>query len=62
MPPLQTAYASQSKQGILVPPLNFAHILPGVYRSGHPNAKNFPFMDTLGLKSIMYVLLALLLR
>ncbi|ORY79717.1 tyrosine phosphatase family-domain-containing protein [Leucosporidium creatinivorum] len=55
MPPLQTAYASQSKAGILVPPLNFAHILPGVYRSGHPNAKNFPFMDTLGLKSIMYL-------
>lgn len=58
---------------ILVPPLNFAMILPGaselaaatrrleadpacpagVYRSGHPNLKNFPFMDTLHLRSIM---------
>ena len=66
----------------VVPPLNFAMILPGeglhnldlgngasrivadqtaafwligvgVYRSGHPNVKNFPFMDTLNLRSIM---------
>lgn len=37
--------------------------IAGVYRCGHPNTKNFPFMDTLGLKSIMYacnVLLSLL--
>ncbi|KDE06985.1 hypothetical protein MVLG_02723 [Microbotryum lychnidis-dioicae p1A1 Lamole] len=40
---------------ILVPPLNFAMILKGVYRSGHPNLKNFAFMETLKLRSIMYL-------
>ena len=32
MPPLHTAYASQAKGQILVPPLNFALILPGPFR------------------------------
>ncbi|KAJ3031369.1 hypothetical protein HDV00_008369 [Rhizophlyctis rosea] len=40
---------------ILVPPLNFAMVAPGVYRSGYPNKKNFPFLQKLGLKSIMYL-------
>ncbi|KAJ3185812.1 hypothetical protein HDU85_001181 [Gaertneriomyces sp. JEL0708] len=39
----------------LVPPLNFAMVAPGVYRSGYPNRKNFPFLQKLGLKSIMYL-------
>ncbi|KAI8394159.1 tyrosine phosphatase family-domain-containing protein [Radiomyces spectabilis] len=38
----------------LVPPLNFAMIAPGVYRSGHPNKQNFSFLRKLGLKTIMY--------
>ena len=38
----------------LVPPLNFAMVSPGVYRSGYPNKKNFPFLKKLGLKSLMY--------
>ena len=38
---------------VLVPPLNFAMVAPGVYRSGYPNKKNFPFLRKLGLKSIM---------
>ncbi|KAM0792539.1 hypothetical protein ACM66B_005208 [Microbotryomycetes sp. NB124-2] len=37
------------------PPLNFCMVLPGVYRSGHPNDKNFAFMDKLNLRSIMYL-------
>jgi tyrosine-protein phosphatase SIW14 len=37
----------------LVPPLNFAMIAPGVYRSGHPNKQNFAFLRKLGLKTIM---------
>lgn len=64
-----TAFSSSTD--ILVPPLNFALLLPGpspllpriprpnlssgVYRSGHPNKKNFSFMETLNLKSIMSV-------
>ncbi|KAL8281360.1 hypothetical protein RQP46_006394 [Phenoliferia psychrophenolica] len=35
---------------VLVPPLNFATVERGVHRSGFPNKKNFPFMDTLNLR------------
>lgn len=37
----------------VVPPINFALVVPGVYRSGHPNKKNYSFLRTLGLKGIM---------
>lgn len=37
----------------LVPPLNFAMVSKGVYRSGYPNKKNFPFLKRLGLRSIV---------
>lgn len=40
---------------VLVPPINFALVSPGVYRSGHPNRKNFPFLLGLSLKTIIYV-------
>ncbi|GAA94466.1 uncharacterized protein L969DRAFT_97328 [Mixia osmundae IAM 14324] len=39
----------------LVPPLNFGLVVAGVFRSGHPNRQNFEFLDTLGLRSIMYL-------
>ncbi|KAI8845416.1 tyrosine phosphatase family-domain-containing protein [Chytridium lagenaria] len=39
----------------LVPPLNFAMVSPGVYRSGYPNKKNFPFLKGLQLRCVMYV-------
>ncbi|KAJ3290747.1 hypothetical protein HDU76_007365, partial [Blyttiomyces sp. JEL0837] len=39
----------------VVPPLNFAMVAQGVYRSGYPNKKNFPFLKNLKLKTIMYV-------
>ncbi|CAO3627862.1 unnamed protein product [Mucor hiemalis] len=38
----------------LVPPLNFAMIASGLYRSGHPNKQNFAFLRKLKLKTIMY--------
>ncbi|KAF9926431.1 hypothetical protein FBU30_003996 [Linnemannia zychae] len=43
----------ESANAVLVPPLNFAMVAPGVYRSGHPNKHNFPFMKKLGLKVIV---------
>ncbi|KAF9991038.1 hypothetical protein BGZ75_005992 [Mortierella antarctica] len=43
----------ESANAVLVPPLNFALVAPGVYRSGHPNKHNFPFMRKLGLKVIV---------
>ena len=45
--------APLSDRAVMVPPLNFAMVAPGVYRSGYPNKKNFPFLSKLGLKSIM---------
>ena len=39
----------------VVPPINFSLVAPGVYRSGHPNRKNFGFLCTLKFKGIMWV-------
>jgi len=39
----------------VVPPLNFDMVAPGVYRSGHPNERNFGFLKRLNLKSIIYL-------
>eukprot|EP00123_Amoebidium_parasiticum_P022027 comp78087_c0_seq1/m.48303 comp78087_c0_seq1/g.48303 ORF comp78087_c0_seq1/g.48303 comp78087_c0_seq1/m.48303 type:complete len:260 (-) comp78087_c0_seq1:236-1015(-) len=38
---------------VLVPPMNFAMVAPGVYRSGYPGKKNEPFLRKLGLRSII---------
>ena len=40
---------------VVVPPLNFDMVAPGVYRSGHPNARNFRFLQRLNLRSIVYL-------
>ncbi|KAJ1516186.1 hypothetical protein HMI55_002799 [Coelomomyces lativittatus] len=42
-------------ESVLVPPLNFAMVCSGVYRSGYPNRKNFTFLKTLQLKTLIYV-------
>jgi tyrosine-protein phosphatase SIW14 len=47
--------APPKTQSLLVPPLNFAMVNPGVYRAGHPNKKNFKFLKKLQLKSIIYL-------
>jgi tyrosine-protein phosphatase SIW14 len=41
----------------LIPPLNFSMVDSGVYRSGFPNKKNHAFLQQLGLKSVLYVVL-----
>ncbi|KAI0384757.1 tyrosine phosphatase family-domain-containing protein [Hypomontagnella monticulosa] len=35
------------------PPVNFAVVLPGLYRSGYPQAEDYPFMRSLKLKTIV---------
>eukprot|EP00126_Sphaerothecum_destruens_P004981 Sdes_comp18486_c1_seq2m8484 len=40
---------------VYVPPLNFSMVIPGVYRSGYPNKKNFPFLRKLKLKCIIFM-------
>eukprot|EP00252_Welwitschia_mirabilis_P011307 TRINITY_DN25434_c0_g1_i1.p1 TRINITY_DN25434_c0_g1~~TRINITY_DN25434_c0_g1_i1.p1 ORF type:complete len:200 (-),score=30.19 TRINITY_DN25434_c0_g1_i1:295-894(-) len=41
--------------GKFVPPLNFSIVENGIYRSGFPSSINFPFLETLGLRSIIYL-------
>ncbi|XP_019168683.1 PREDICTED: probable tyrosine-protein phosphatase At1g05000 isoform X2 [Ipomoea nil] len=38
---------------LFVPPLNFAMVDHGVFRSGFPDTDNFDFLQTLGLRSII---------
>eukprot|EP01111_Echinosteliopsis_oligospora_P013313 TRINITY_DN4754_c1_g2_i1.p1 TRINITY_DN4754_c1_g2~~TRINITY_DN4754_c1_g2_i1.p1 ORF type:complete len:195 (+),score=50.28 TRINITY_DN4754_c1_g2_i1:25-609(+) len=45
----------EMKEPLLIPPLNFAMVAKGIYRSGYPNKKNHPFLKKLGLKSILYL-------
>lgn len=49
----------QQQQDVFLytPPLNFAMVDNGIYRSGFPDSTNFPFLQTLALRSIMYLLL-----
>ncbi|GAA5856559.1 hypothetical protein JCM3766R1_002406 [Sporobolomyces carnicolor] len=52
---IETVKAAQHLEKVLFPPLCFSMVVPGVFRSGHPNKHNFPYLDSLGLKSIMYL-------
>jgi tyrosine-protein phosphatase SIW14 len=45
----------QRTAAVYVPPLNFAMVSPGIYRSGYPVPCNFPFLRKLGLKSIVHL-------
>ena len=45
----------EPQRSVLIPPLNFAMVAKGVYRSGYPNAKNHTFLSKLKLKSILYL-------
>ena len=40
----------------LVPPENFAMVNSWVYRSSFPKKRHFPFLKTLGLKSVLWVM------
>ncbi|KAG8482054.1 hypothetical protein CXB51_027056 [Gossypium anomalum] len=40
---------------LFVPPLNFAMVDNGVFRSGFPDSANFSFLQSLGLRSIIYL-------
>ncbi|XP_009626948.1 inositol diphosphatase DSP1-like [Nicotiana tomentosiformis] len=47
--------AIDATEGLLVPPLNFSMVDYGVFRSGFPDIANFSFLQTLGLRSIIYL-------
>ncbi|XP_038702975.1 tyrosine-protein phosphatase DSP3-like [Tripterygium wilfordii] len=42
-------------EGGLVPPGNFSMVEDGIYRSGFPQPANFGFIETLNLRSIIYL-------
>lgn len=44
-------------EDLLAPPLNFAMVDNGVFRSGFPDFANFGFLKSLGLRSIIYLCL-----
>ncbi|KAG2688477.1 hypothetical protein I3760_09G097500 [Carya illinoinensis] len=46
-------YAERDSEELLVPPLNFAMVNKGVFRSGFPDSANFGFLKSLGLRSII---------
>jgi len=41
--------------GLLIPPINFGIVEENLYRSGMPNELNFPFLERLNLKKILYL-------
>lgn len=52
----------EGEEVLLVPPLNFAMVDHGVFRSGFPESANFTFLQTLGLRSIVWVATWLLIQ
>ncbi|GMG21550.1 unnamed protein product [Ambrosiozyma monospora] len=38
-----------------VPPINFSTVESDLYRSGHPQVTNYPFLESLHLKTILYI-------
>ena len=38
-----------------VPPVNFGYVEAQIFRSGQPSERNFPFIETLGLKTVLFL-------
>ncbi|KAJ4975338.1 hypothetical protein NE237_000444 [Protea cynaroides] len=51
--PPTVAEIDRDGEELFVPPLNFAMVDNGVFRSGFPDTANFSFLQTLGLRSII---------
>jgi hypothetical protein len=52
-PPIAVEDGERDGEELLVPPLNFAMVDNGVFRSGFPDSANFGFLKSLELRSIM---------
>jgi hypothetical protein len=48
-----TTILDEEGDGLLYPPENFAIVVPGIFRSSFPRSKNFGFLKSLGLKSVL---------
>ncbi len=38
---------------LLIPPQKFAHVFPGIFRSGYPHRRNLAFLTTMGIRSVL---------
>lgn len=47
--------AGKDATGRVMPPLNFAMVMPGIYRSGYPKEVNHSFLGTLNLRTLIYL-------
>ncbi|TXG46877.1 hypothetical protein EZV62_026171 [Acer yangbiense] len=54
-PEIGTEENEKDGEEMFVPPLNFAMVDNGVFRSGFPDSANFSFLQSLGLRSILYL-------
>ncbi|XP_018810044.1 tyrosine-protein phosphatase DSP5 [Juglans regia] len=45
----------QENEAILIPPFNFSMVEDGIFRSGFPQPSNFAFLESLNLRSIIYL-------
>ncbi len=39
----------------VIPPINFGCVEDGLFRSGQPNALNFPFLERLQLRTVVFL-------
>ncbi|GMP72849.1 hypothetical protein CsSME_00030746 [Camellia sinensis var. sinensis] len=49
-PPSLDDFDPTDDDGFYIPPLNFAMVDNGIFRSGFPDTANFPFLQSLGLR------------
>ncbi|PKU70274.1 putative tyrosine-protein phosphatase [Dendrobium catenatum] len=52
-PPMIFGPAREGGEDLFVPPLNFAMVDNGLFRSGFPDVANFSFLQTLKLRSVL---------
>jgi tyrosine-protein phosphatase SIW14 len=52
---MESGYSVSAPAGVVVPPLNFAMVSPGIYRSGYPRAVNHTFLRSINLKTVIYL-------
>jgi len=45
----------EEEEELLVVPDNFSMVMPGIYRSGFPTKKHFPFLSSLRLRTVLFL-------
>jgi hypothetical protein len=49
------AHANVEAMAHYIPPINYGMVEEDLYRSGQPNVLNFPFLERLNLKTIIWL-------